>query len=403
VHPDRDASGGSSVLSTPRASERLQVRVVRDVGELEALVPEWKRLQPGYITADPAYFEVSLRVDPSIVRPHVVVLERDGQLEAMLIARLEERELSVRAGYKTIYSPRVTAIVTVYDGILGNPDDRALRLLVRSVRDSLADGEADMAIFHYLPVESPEHRLIEAEAGPLTRQYLGKPGVHWELELPDSFAALLGSRSRNTRKYANKIIRRLEEEFGDRLEVKVFADPADLDVFFRDVDAVVAKTYQHALGIDHGDTPARRERVRVCMEEGWFLGTVLYVDGRPVSFLYGELYGERFRGFSTGYDPALADFNIGTYVRLKAFELFIADGRARLYDHGVGDDDFKRAFGTRSWIEKSVVIYAGRLRPVTINLVYTTLEGGVRGAKRLLGRGALFRRLKRSWRAKLKG
>ena len=68
----------------------------------------------------------------------------------MLIARIERLELAVRAGYRTLYAPQVRSLTVVYGGILGDVDEQTFRLLLGSVRRSLAEGEADVAIFRYL-------------------------------------------------------------------------------------------------------------------------------------------------------------------------------------------------------------------------------------------------------------
>ena len=63
--------------------------------------------------------------------------------------------------------------------------------------------------------------------------------------------------------------------------------------------------------------------------------------------------------------------------------------------------DYKRRLGTRSWREGSVVIYAPTWRASTINLVRTILLKSVGVAKRAIGNGELFRRIKRDWRRRL--
>ena len=50
------------------------------------------------------------------------------------------------------------------------------RLLLGSVRESLADGEADVAIFRYLPLDSPFYRIAStrrAVLAPAARRRLG--------------------------------------------------------------------------------------------------------------------------------------------------------------------------------------------------------------------------------------
>jgi CelD/BcsL family acetyltransferase involved in cellulose biosynthesis len=125
---------------------------------------------------------------------------------------------------------------------------------------------------------------------------------------------------------------------------------------------------------------------------------VLELDGRPCSFQFGELYRGRFRLGRPGYDPALAHLRVGTYVLLKAFEDLCADETARIVDFGIGEADYKERFGTISWREGTVLIYAPTFRGARINLTRTALATSIRATKRIAGRGKFARSLKRRFR-----
>jgi Acetyltransferase (GNAT) domain len=385
----------------PALQDGRRIRVLRDPAELPSVREAWLRMQRDQIVADPDFFAAAQRADPRIVRPHVVVLERDEEPEAMLIARIERLELGVRAGYRRLYAPQVQSLTVVYGGILGDVDESVFRLLLRSVRGSLADGEADVAIFRYLPLDSPFYRIAATELPFLGRQHVADSEVHWELTLPESLDEILGALSSSTRQTVKRYTRRLEREYPDRLSTRVFTDPAELDDFFRDVEPVSAKTYQRALGVSFGDTPAHRERTRVSMEHGWFRGYVLYVDGRPCAFHYGELYGGRFRHGRPGYDPGLAELRVGTYLLLRLLDDLCRHEDARVVDYGIGDADYKRRFGTRSRREGNVLVYAPTWRAARVNVVRTALLAAVGLAKRAVGQGELFHRIKRGWRHRL--
>jgi CelD/BcsL family acetyltransferase involved in cellulose biosynthesis len=358
-------------------------------------------MQGDQITSDPDFFEAAQRADPKIVRPHLVVLERDGEPVAMVVARVERHELPVRAGYRTLYAPSVTTITVVYGGILGDVDEGTFRQLLGSLRGSLAGGEADVLIFRYLPVDSPFHRIASEEPPRLARGHVAHSEIHWELTLPGSLDDILrplsASSRRNTRAYARK----LESEYEGRLELRLFTEEAELDRFFQDVETISAKTYQRALGVSFGDTAAHRERTRVSMANDWFRGYVLYLDGQPVAFHQGELYRGRFRLGRPGYDPEFAQQRVGTYVLLKVFEDLCTLADARTLDYGVGDAEYKRRFGTRSWHEGNVLIFAPSFRATRINLTRRVLLRGVTLAKRAVGQGDLARSVKRRWRDRL--
>jgi CelD/BcsL family acetyltransferase involved in cellulose biosynthesis len=373
------------------------VRVLRSLPELASVRDVWLSLQGDEIVADPDFFQAS-QLDPAVLRPHVLVLERNGSPEAMLIARIEELQLKSRVGYRTLYAPTVRSISVLNGGILGAVDEESFRELLASLRASLAAREADIAVLRYLPLDSPLYRIATAEVPFLARQHFGDSEVHWELELPASVEEILGRSSRKTRQRLMGYMRKLEREYEGRLAVRRYTTPEQIDDFFRDVEAVAPKTYQHALGVAFRDTPVQRERARIALDRGWFRGYVLDLDGRPCSFHYGELYRGRFRLGRPGYDPALAHLRVGTYLLLQALDDLCSDGTARVVDFGIGDADYKERFGTRSWREGNVVIYAPTFRGARINLTRTALETSIGAAKRIAGDGRLAHSLKRRFR-----
>lgn len=391
----------SATDSVPAVSRRL--RVLRELGELATVRDAWLNMQSDQISADPDFFVASAQADPTIIRPHVVVLERDGEPEAMLIGRVERLTLTTRLGYRTVYAPEVRSLTIVYGGLLGNVDDSTFRALLSSVRASLAHHEADIAIFRYLPVDSSSYRIASIELPVLTRQHLVEHVMHWELDLPSSLEELLRSRSKATRSSLSRTMRKLEQTYEGRLEVRRYVDPADADEYFRAIETIAPKTYQDGLGVSFRDTPSHRGRVLNLMEYGRYRGWVLLLDGRPVAFEHGALYRGRFRSGRPGYDPDFARLSVGTYLFLRTLEELAADEQAVVVDHGVGDADYKRRFGTRSWQEANAILYAPTLRGVQLNLTRTALQAGVVTARRIVGRGELSRTVRRRWRRHVSG
>ena len=128
--------------------------------------------------------------------------------------------------------------------------------------------------------------------------------------------------------------------------MRVFQRPEEIDEFFAAAAVVAAKTYQHALGVAFGDTPAHRERTRVAMERGWFRAWVLYLDGEPAAFWHGERYAGTFRTGNPGFDPKYDPYGIGTYLMLRMVDDLCSDPDVHAVDHGLGDATYKRRYGT---------------------------------------------------------
>jgi CelD/BcsL family acetyltransferase involved in cellulose biosynthesis len=86
---------------------------------------------------------------------------------------------------------------------------------------------------------------------------------------------------------------------------------------------------------------------------------------------------------------------------MRLVEDLCADETVDTVDYGFGDAEYKRRFGSRSWQEEDVLVYAPTARAVRINLVRTALLAAVGVARRVLQRGDALGRVKRGWRKRL--
>src|SRR5215208_7188465 len=100
------------------ADAALSVRVCRTIEEVEALREHWAGFT--HPDADLDVFAQVIRDRDDIVRPHVLVAERDGLPVALLAARLEECELPAKFGYATVLRPRLRRITVVTGGVAGD-------------------------------------------------------------------------------------------------------------------------------------------------------------------------------------------------------------------------------------------------------------------------------------------
>ncbi|MGZ8346377.1 MAG: GNAT family N-acetyltransferase, partial [Allosphingosinicella sp.] len=82
---------------------------------------------------------------------------------------------------------------------------------------------------------------------------------------------------------------------------------------------------------------ARREQLR-----GW----LLFVEGRPVSYLYAPAEGETLVYAHLGYEPEFAEYSPGTVLQMEAMRQLMAERRFRLFDFTEGEGQHKRQFAT---------------------------------------------------------
>jgi hypothetical protein len=376
--PEDDAADSRSVQvrAEPTAADALRITVARSREEVEAIRPIWERFQGDALSTDPDWFLEVLRVLPGNGRPHVMVLERNGVAEAMLVANVRRRPLPRRPRTKTLPSRPVSALAIVEQGALGRIDESAAHAFLGEILSTLDRKEADVCIIRHVPSTSPLREAVKSQVPFLRRGHGSRLVARWSRPLPDTYEAFLTTLSRGMRKSLQSTASRLERELGPRLSFEAFRDGSRLDVFFRDAESVASKTYQRSLGVGFQDDERTRRLSREAVDRGWFRGWLLYVDERPIAYEQGFVYRGTFRWTAGGFDPELAPYRPGTYSIAKVIQDLCADPDVHAVDFGLGDADYKRRLGCSARLEDDVFISAPRLRPIwmiSVNSAVTVL------------------------------
>jgi hypothetical protein len=382
------------------AAHARRIRLIDDLAEIETIRATWEAAPVSRADAHIDFYLAFAASREEFVRPYVLLVERGDELEAMLVARVEDVELPAKVGYRQIFSARVRAITLVHGGVVGANEEIA-PLLVRELSQSLARGEADLVRLPALPVDSPLHRTALTMLPAYRRQPPSPPGVHRILELPATMQEFLGSRSKSTRESVKRYRKKLERDLGARLELRAYEDPSDIDRIFADTEPVAVKTYQHGLGVALADTAEQRALVEVGLEHGWFRAYVLYLDERAIAFWPGYAFRGTFFIGTPGYDPEYTEYRVGTYLQMRLTEHLCEDPALDAVDYGFGDAEYKRRFGTRSWEESDVLAFAAAPRALAIHGARSTVVIAANAARAVLGRVGLLARVKQGWRRRL--
>ena len=161
------------------------VRVARSFEEADELRPAWDRLQNDHITSDIDFLLTYCRHTQGVVRPHIVLLEENGEPVALAAGRLEDTRLPARLGYKVVLNSRVRALTVAYGGLLG--DAASMPALLAAVGDSVKDERPRSrplpdARARLLPPRGPdtwiarvEEAALRPEAAPLALGASGHP------------------------------------------------------------------------------------------------------------------------------------------------------------------------------------------------------------------------------------
>jgi len=381
-------------------SAGAEITVARSLAELQPLRPAWNDLQGRELNTYPDFFETVYRVRPQVVRPHAVLLERNGRPRALALGRIEDTKLPVKLGYHELWAPNLRTLTVIYGGVLGDVGEVEARLLCTELKAAVGNGEADALRLRNLPVGSPMHRVARSMPSLLT-WHPSTPSVHWELELPGSLDELLRSRKKSVRENFRSARNRLDREYGDRLSIRIFRDPSEMDEMFEQVDAISARTYQGGHGVAFTGDPLQRGLTALSMERDWFRAYVLSIDSTPVAFWHGSAYRGRFHLGIPGYDPAYRHLGVGSYLLLRLIGDLCEDERIESLDFGFGDADYKRRLADRRWEEEDVLYFAPTPKAIGINLSRTALLTTAGVAQRGLQRSGSLARVKRRWRERL--
>jgi hypothetical protein len=383
--------------------EKDHIEVLKDAAELQKLRGFWLACNPRR-DADPDLFSFLIEARPQGDRPHVFVLRNGGAPRALLIGRLTRARLPLKIGYFRIPSPELRLLIISNGGWLGEIGEERAALFITALRQGLANGEADAALFHSPELSSPLARQALAQPGFFCRDHLITHDRHRILDLPADDKGFLGSLSQNERYQQRKRERRLAKDFSE-VRIDAFTSPESVDGLIAQAETVVRKSYQRQIGVGFAASDFMRARLAFMARVGWLRGFVLNLDGRPGAFWIGTLRNGVFVSDYLAFDPAFKEYAPGMYLILKAIEMLAGESRgpARQIDFGGGDGLYKERLSNRAVEEAQVHIFAPNLRGLTTNVLRSTLGYFNHVLKTQLGNTAWLASAKRTWRARATG
>jgi hypothetical protein len=376
------------------------VRVIRTVSEVEEVRNLWLGWK-GHRDSDIDGYLEFIQSRPEVLRPHVLVLYRQGSPVAMLIGRLERAMVQSRIGYFRLPGVSALTLSFVYGGLRGEPSEENSEAFVTSILDSLRAGEADMAFLHQVSQESALYKKALSLPGRFSRDYLAHPEPHHFMRLPSTPEQLQEGVSSGLKKQIRRDRKRLSEKFNNNLRVSCYRESADVERAAADMELVAQKTYQRGLGVGFSDTPVMRARLDLFARKGWLRAWVLYLNDVPSAFWTGTLYDGNFCLDYIAYDPALREYSPGTLLMMNALEDLCSEG-VDVIDFGFGQADYKQRFGNLSVDEASIHIFAPNLGGCLLNAMRTLPSVIDRAAKAALRRTNLLPRIKKMWRSRMR-
>ena len=242
--------------------------------------------------------------------------------------------------------------------------------LTSPVMEAVRIGFANPAAAHVLPIQHGKHQK------------------HYLAVLQPTFKAFLASLGSSKRRDFERTLRRFDG-LDHVTQLKVYSSPEESRQFFEDALSISRKTWQYN-DRDAGlkDQDYFRTRYRVAAERGWFRGYILYMDGEPVTFREGYLYGDTYFSLQIGYDPAFSRYQVGVVLLLKTIEDLIENcGHVTHLDLGATETEIKRRISTEHFMDGYYYVFPRNAKGRIFSSVLRTVNGLTERLKKIQGRG----------------
>ncbi len=327
-----------------------------------------------------------------------MALKDHKAIRACAIGRIQKLPLRLQFGYKIFKGPSSTTLVVHESGFIGHWDVAGFQFLMESLRNLLAMGMVDALLFRMLPLDSPLHSIARSLFPFFRRDHFRIVQDCWALNQLDSFEAFLGARHtlrRNFRTYGNRIAR----AFSNKVEIKCYRNPAELDRMLQDSEEVGRKIWQRKLGEPSFLDREERFKYEFYVDQGWYRGYVLYLDGIPAAYRHGIVYKDVFYVGRTGYDPNFRHLGLGTYLLVNVIKDYCGTGHIRVLDFAAGNAEDKRQYCNVSFAAANIHVFGPKLRLVALNSLRLTAQAGHQLAKTLLHRFGWYESVRKQWRS----
>ena len=239
--------------------------------------------------------------------------------------------------------------------------------------------DADGYLIAALPVAA--RPILERQTGlsPFVRQGYRRSYAR----LDGGFDAYLGRFSSKSRSTLKRKLRKLAEESGGTIDVRTYSTPDEAEVFHRLARPLSARTYQERqLGYGLPEGEEALAEMRALAAQGAMRGWLLFLHGKPISYLYAPADGPTLVYAYLGYDPDHAQLSPGTVLQLEVMRMLMEEGRFALFDFTEGEGRHKQQFETGAIDCVDLLL----LRPTVGNLAVACLLAGFDSAVALAKR-----------------
>ena len=335
--------------------------LLRNFEEIDTIRNVWKNLQY-HPNTDYDFYQTIIRNRPEVCYPLVMVFKKESGIKSIIVCRVENRILPCKIGYTTIFSSKLKSLNILYAGFLGDRSDDVLRSVLNQITILIKNKEIEIAELSFIDVSGTLYAQYLQSISPIYRELYYRPQPHYLMQLPESEDDLFKEMSAHHRNTILSNPRKMEKSFKNKLDLKNYQLPTDIDSLCQDAEHVASRSYQRKLGVGFFNTTETHERLLIWAEKGMLFSCILYIEEQPVSFWIGTAYNNIFVSDYIGFDPKFSKYSPGKVCIVYLMRNLIKSNKnIKIIDFNFGEAPYKKQFGTQCIIEASALIYAPRL------------------------------------------
>jgi hypothetical protein len=251
-----------------------------------------------------------------------------------------------------------------------------------------------------LRIDSYMYRLSRTMIHFLCRDHFPVIDDHWQTYLPETAEKFYASIKRKRKKEWKRLGRRLEDAVGGPLKLECYDNVSQLEHFIEIASKISAMSYKDALNIGFSGSSFMHSVLTQAANRHNWRAYVLYAGQVPCAFETGIVHGPVY--FAEFIGPEWSNFSPGTLLFVKVLEDLSQNTSVEIFDYGFGSAGYKERFGTKSWSEASVYIFALRLYPIFVNALRNSTMAVDLGLKYVLNKFSAVGWIKRKWRGLLR-
>jgi CelD/BcsL family acetyltransferase involved in cellulose biosynthesis len=178
-------------------------------------------------------------------------------------------------------------------------------------------------------------------------RYVESSFEHRFIDLRTDFESYMAQFSGKTRSSIKRKVRKFKDASNGEIEWSVHRSATEMDRFHALASEISKLTYQEKLFVAGIPTDAAfLDEMRALADADAVRGFLLFLDGKPISYLYLPIDNGRVIYDYLGFDPACAKYSPGTVLQLLALELLFSENTYQVFDFTEGDGAHKKLFST---------------------------------------------------------